>query len=83
MPDADWLVSVISTLRPEAYIFDKGYIPGIEKPVQVNPELTVDNNDGFWTGQPLLAELSKSKSNYSVLNRLAGGSKIDAQIANA
>jgi hypothetical protein len=44
--------------------------------------LTVDNNDGFWTGQPLLAELSKSKSNYSVLNRLEGGSRIDAQIAN-
>ena len=82
IPDAGWILDVLSTYRPDCYIFDKSYIPGIEKPIEVNNagvQRTVDNADGFWSGQPILNDLKGKgavKSGYSVVNKLAGD-KID------
>ena len=82
IPDAGWILDVLSTYRPDCYIFDKSYIPGIEKPIEVNSagvQRTVDNADGFWSGQPILNDLKGKgtvKSGYSVVNKLAGD-KID------
>jgi len=46
--------------------------------------MQVDDSNGLWSGQPKLAMLGKSsKSNYSVMNRILGGSAIDNKIARA
>lgn len=73
-PDQRWIIAVLATMRPNCYIFDKGYVPAlIDKEVPDDISKAVDNADGFWTGQPMLGTIGKSaKSGYSVLNRMMG-----------
>ena len=71
---------MLTTLQPDCYVFDKGYMPGIEEPAGLVAGITVDNTAGFYTGLPMLA--GKAKSSYSIVNRLAG-SNIGDRIARA
>jgi len=77
------MLDVLSTIRPNLYIFDKGYVPdAAERGLRVNVSQQIDNRDNFWTGQPKLGEIGKAaKSNYSVLNSLLGDNSIDNKIA--
>ena len=85
-PEARWVIEVLGTLRPECYIFDKGYVPGVEIPIEMDQGAGVakkiDNADGFWTGQPLLGGIKNTKGGYSVMNRLHGDT-IEDKIARA
>jgi len=29
VPDPEWMLDVLSTMRPDCYIFDKGYVPAL------------------------------------------------------
>ena len=35
-PEAKWIIEVLGTLRPDCYIFDKGYVPGVEIPIELD-----------------------------------------------
>jgi len=85
VPDPSWMLDVLATLRPDCYIFEKGYVPAlIDREVPQDQHMQVDDSDRFWSGQPKLAMLGKSaKSSYSVMNRILGGSSIDNQIIRA
>lgn len=85
MPDPRWMLDVLATMRPDCYIFDKGYVPAlIEREVPQDQHMQVDDSNGLWSGQPKLAMLGKSaKSSYSVMNRILGGSAIDNRIIRA
>ena len=78
------MLEVLATMRPDCYIFEKGYVPAlVDKEAPKDVSQVVDNADGFWTGQPMLGTIGKaSKSGYSVLNRVLGNS-IDSQISRA
>jgi len=77
------MLDVLSTIRPNLYIFEKGYVPdAAERGLRGIVVQEIDNSDGFWTGQPRLGEIGKAaKSNYSVLNLLLGDNSIDNKIA--
>jgi len=79
------MLEVIGTMRPDCYIFEKGYVPElVDLEVPQDKNMQVDNSDGFWSGQPKLGMIGKSaKSSYSVLNRMLGGNSIDNKIARA
>ena len=83
-PDLRWILEVLATMRPDCYIFEKGFVPAlIDREMLKDITKAVDNADGFWTGQPMLGTIGKSaKSSYSVLNRMLGDST-DCQLARA
>ena len=78
------MIEVLATMKPDCYIFEKGFVPAlIDREMPKDNTKTVDNTDGFWTGQPMLGTIGKSaKSSYSVLNRMLGDS-IDGKLARA
>ena len=47
-PDLRWMLEVLATMRPDCYIFEKGYVPALvdrEAPKDVSQ--AVDNAEGF------------------------------------
>jgi len=84
LPDQRWMLEVLATMRPDCYIFEKGYVPSLANREVPQDQAMVDNSDGFWSGQPMLGMIGKSaKSSRSVLNRMLGGSSIDNKIIRA
>ena len=78
------MIEVLATMRPDCYIFEKGFVPAlIDREMPKDVMKAVDNADGFWSGQPMLGTIGKSsKSAYSVLNRMLGNG-IDSKLARA
>lgn len=78
-PDRNWMVLAIATLDPQHEIFGKSYKPVMKLGLGVGPGVQINNQDGFFTGLPMLSSARDLK--VKAMSCLSKEERLASQLA--